>query len=144
MKSQLHEQDFNLWVEQTVQQLKDRDLENMDWDNLIDEIEDMGRSEKRSLDSYLQRLIEHILKLNHWDTERERCSHVWKKEVTNFRNRIKRILKKNPSLKSYMASEYPEIYSDAVKYMSYDFNIPEDSFVELETIMQEDYFGSKY
>ena len=92
----------------------------------------------------MQRLIEHILKLNHWDTERERCSNGWKKEVTNFRNRIKRILKKNPSLKSYMASEYPEIYSDAVQYMSYDFNIPEDSFVGLETIMQEDYFGSKY
>ena len=40
----------------------------MDWDNLIDEIEDLGKSEKRSLDSYLQRLIEHILKLNHFKT----------------------------------------------------------------------------
>jgi hypothetical protein len=44
MKSQLHERDFNLWVEQTVQKLKDREFENMDWDNLIDEIEDMGKS----------------------------------------------------------------------------------------------------
>lgn len=43
-----------------------------------------------------------------------------------------------------MASEYLVLYSDAAKYMSYDFNIPEDSFVELEIIMQEDYFGCKY
>ncbi|MEO0013471.1 MAG: hypothetical protein RLZZ535_1860 [Cyanobacteriota bacterium] len=41
----------------------------MDWDNLLDEIDDMGKSEKRSLDSYMQRLIEHILKLKYWDSE---------------------------------------------------------------------------
>ena len=143
MKSQLHEQDFNLWVEQTAQKLKERDFENMDWDNLIEEIEDIGRSEKRSLESYLQRLIEHILKLNHWDAERERCDRSWKKEVTNFRTRIQRILKKNPSLKNYALSEYRDLYSDAVKYMSFDFEIPKDSFVEFETIMQEDYYGCK-
>lgn len=141
MNSQLYQQDFNLWVEQTVKRIKNKDFEAVDWDNLIEEIEDMSKSEKRSLDSYTQRLIEHILKLNHWHTEKERCSRGWKKEVTNFRNRIYRILKKNPSLKNYLQSEYKDIYSDAVEYMKYDFDIPSDSFVRLETILQQDYFG---
>lgn len=70
---QLHEKDFNLWVEGIKEAIQNRDFENMDWDNLLDEIDDMGKSEKRSLDSYMQRLIEHILKLKYWETERERC-----------------------------------------------------------------------
>ena len=99
---QLHESDFNLWVEQTKEAIQNRDFEKIDWDNLLDEIDDMGKSEKRSLDSYMQRLIEHIFKLKYWDAERERCGNSWMQEVTNFRNRIKRILKKNPSLKNYL------------------------------------------
>ena len=44
---QLYDRDFNLWVEQVANAIKNRDLNNMDWDNLIDEVEDMGKSEKR-------------------------------------------------------------------------------------------------
>lgn len=58
----LHDRDFNLWIEKTKRQILARDFENMDWNNLIEELEDMGKSEKRALESYLQRLIEHILK----------------------------------------------------------------------------------
>ena len=138
---QLHETDFNLWIEGIKAAIQNKDFENMDWDNLLDEIDDMGKSEKRSLDSYLQRLIEHILKLKYWRTERERCRNGWMQEVTNFRNRIKRILKKNPSLNSYLEAEYADIYQDAIATMSFDFDIPEDSFVEVEQIMDKDYFG---
>ncbi len=153
---QLHESDFNLWVERIKEAIQNRDFENMDWDNLLDEIDDMGKSEKRALDSYMQRLIEHILKLKYWratprrrktqgnardDVERERCRNGWMQEVTNFRNRIKRILKKNPSLNSYLKAEYSDIYQDAIATMSFDFDIPEDNFVEVEQIMENDYFG---
>ncbi|MEM8830996.1 MAG: DUF29 domain-containing protein [Cyanobacteria bacterium P01_G01_bin.19] len=138
---QLHERDFNLWVEGIKEAIQNRDFENMDWDNLLDEIDDMGKSEKRSLDSYMQRLIEHILKLKYWDVERERCAKGWMQEVTNFRNRIKRILKKNPSLRNYLKAEYIDIYQDAIATMSFDFDIPENSFVKIEEIMDKDYFG---
>lgn len=138
---QLHDRDFNLWVEGIKKAIQNRDFENMDWDNLLDEIDDMGKSEKRSLDSYMQRLIEHILKLKFWNAERERCANSWMREVTNFRNRIKRILKKNPSLNNYLKAEYWDIYQDAIATMSFDFDIPQDSFVEIEKIMDKDYFG---
>ena len=62
---QLHDRDFNLWIEKTKEAIQNRDFANMDWDNLLDEIDDMGKSEKRALDSYMQRLIEHILKLKY-------------------------------------------------------------------------------
>lgn len=138
---QLHESDFNLWVEQIKLAIQNQDFENMDWENLLDEIDDMGKSEKRSLDSYMQRLIEHILKLKYWETEKARCSNGWKREVTNFRNRIKRILKKNPSLNNYLTAEYPDLYQDAIATMSFEFEIPDDSFVEVTQIMEQNYFG---
>ena len=138
---QLYERDFNLWIEQIKLKIQQQDLQNMDWDNLIDEIEDMGASQKRALDSYMQRLIEHILKLKYWQSEVERCRNGWMVEVTNFRSRINRILKKNPSLKNYLASEYLDIYQDAVKAMKLLFEIPQNELIELEQIMQENYFG---
>ena len=138
---QLHESDFNLWIEQTKEAIQNRDFENIDWDNLLDEIDDMGKSEKQALDSYMQRLIEHVLKLKYWHAERERCGNGWMREVTNFRNRIKRILKKNPSLNHYLKTEYPDIYQDAISTMSFDFDIPKGNFVEVEQIMKSNYFG---
>ena len=69
---QLYERDFNLWIEKTIEIIKKKDANNMDWENLLEEIEDVGASQKRALDSYVQRLIEHILKLKYWHLERER------------------------------------------------------------------------
>ena len=75
---QLHERDFNLWVEEIKIKIQNRDLDEMDWDNLLDEIDDMGASQKRALDSYMQRLIEHILKLKYWRvTPRRRYPKVY-------------------------------------------------------------------
>lgn len=138
---ELYDRDFNLWVEETLKAIKNRDFENMDWDNLLDEIDDMGKSEKRSLESYLQRLIEHILKLRYWESEKERNSKHWQSEIINFRNLIKRLLKRNPSFNRYMDNVYQELFQDAIARLKIEFEIPSDSFVELEAILKDDYFG---
>ena len=138
---QLHDSDFNLWVEEMKTKIQNRDFDDMDWESLVDEIDDMGASQKRALDSYMQRLIEHILKLKYWQSEVARCRNGWMAEVSNFRSRINRILKKNPSLKNYLASEYSDIYQDAAKAMRLLFEMPIDDVLDLEQVMQDDYFG---
>ena len=138
---QLHDRDFNLWIEETIKTIKNKDVSNMDWENLLEEIEDMGASQKRALDSYVQRLIEHILKLKYWHSEKERNERGWRTEVVNFRNRINRILQKNPSLKNYLKSEYLDNYKDAIAAMSESFEIPDESYIAVEEIMKQDYFG---
>ena len=138
---QLYESDFNLWIETTKQAISAKDFENMDWENLLEEIDDMGKSQKRSLESYLELLIAHILKLQYWHSQRKRNYKHWKVEVVNFRNRINRLLKRNPSFKKYMEEVYPEIFNDTVKSWSIEFDIPKNSFVELDRIMDENYFG---
>ena len=138
---QLYHQDLNLWRQEIVAAIQDRKLENMDWDNLIEEINDMGASEKRALRSYTKRLIEHILKLQYWKSEREYNQRSWKKEVVNFREEIKNILKESPSLNSYLQQNYLDWYQKSVKAMREEFTIPDDNLVDLKIIMTDDYFG---
>jgi hypothetical protein len=138
--SELHDRDFNLWVEETKKAIQNRDFENMDWDNLLDEIDDMGKSEKRSLESYLERLIAHILKIQYWESEKERNYKHWKVEIINFRRRIKRLIKQNPSFNNLLAEIYPEVFQDVVDAWKIEFDIPEDSFIPLQQMLDENYF----
>jgi len=141
MITNLYNRDFNEWAKQTAIAIKNRDIEAMDWENLLEEIEDMSKSEKRSLESYLERLIEHILKLQYWDEQKEQNTKHWQAEVVNFRNRIKRLLKRSPSLKNHMTEVYTEIYQDAVASRKREFDIPENNNMNLEEILKEDFFG---
>lgn len=138
---QLYHQDLNLWRQKIITTIKNRKLEDMDWDNLIEEINDMGASEKRALRSYTKRLIEHILKLKYWESEREYNQRGWKKEVVNFREEIKSILQESPSLNSYLQQNYKDWYQKSVKAMRQEFTIPDDDLVNLEITMTDDYFG---
>ena len=140
MTKQLYARDFNLWIEKTALDIKNQDIEAMDWDNLLEEIEDMGKSEKRALESYLERLIEHILKLRYWEAEKERNYKHWQAEATNFRNQINRLLKRSPSLKNYMAEVYLDIYRDALEARSKVFDIPEHEPFPLEKILDKKFF----
>lgn len=141
IQNQLYDRDFNLWVEQMATALRNRDTEAMDWGNLLEEIEDMGKSEKRALESYLERLVEHILKLKYWEAEKARNYKHWQVEVVNFRNRISRLLDRSPSLKNYMEQIYPRVFEDAVSAQQIEFTIPQDNFIELKQILEKDYFG---
>ncbi|MEL6437834.1 MAG: DUF29 domain-containing protein [Cyanobacteria bacterium J06621_8] len=137
----LYHQDLNLWRQEVVNAIQNQRLENMDWDNLIDEINDMTASERRALRSYTKRLIEHILKLKFWHREKDYNQRSWKKEVVNFREEIKNILLDSPSLNNYLAENYQDWYAKSVKAMRQEFTIPEDNSVDLEIIMTEEYFG---
>ena len=54
--------DYALWLEETIQKLCDRHYHQVDWDNLIEEIQAVGRSQKRELKNPLTTLLEHCLK----------------------------------------------------------------------------------
>ncbi|UZQ56163.1 DUF29 domain-containing protein [Trichothermofontia sichuanensis B231] len=58
----LYETDILLWVEDTVTKLRARDFEHLDWENLIEEVEAWGISQRKGLLSCLMRLLEHLRK----------------------------------------------------------------------------------
>ena len=67
-----YEEDYYLWTQTMVEKLRNKDYQDVDWDNLIEEIEDMGKSQKRAIESLLLRLTEHLLKLKYWEAEKAR------------------------------------------------------------------------
>lgn len=105
--------DFNLWLQEQASALRARQFSRLDYDNLIEEIEDIGRSQKRAVESLLLRLLEHILKLKYWDTERERCANHWESEIVNFRYQINKRIKESPSLKKHLEDCFEETASVA-------------------------------
>lgn len=63
----LYDTDYHLWVLETLKNLENKDFDSLDLENLIEEISDLSRREKRRLESLLICLFEHLLKLKYWN-----------------------------------------------------------------------------
>jgi predicted DNA-binding ribbon-helix-helix protein len=111
----LYEQDFYLWLETTVNQLKQGNLDQIDLINLIEELETMGRSEKHFLESNLRVVLLHLLKYRYQPNKR---SKSWLSSIREHRIRIRKSLKDSPSLKQYLGTIFDEAYQDARKLAS--------------------------
>ncbi len=143
-QKQLYETDYHLWVVETVKQLQNREWKAIDWENLIDEVLDLSRREKRRLESLLTRLLEHLLKLKYWESEKEFNQNHWKREIRNFRKQINRDLKTSPSLKAYLTGQFSELYQDARELVSDASGLPIGHFPEspiapLEKVLDENW-----
>ncbi len=124
----LYDTDYNLWLEETVKQLQEQDFNAIDWENLIEEIASLGRSEKRKIESLLTRLFEHLLKLAYWDKERNYNQNHWKREIRNFRKQLKKELKASPSLKNYLVKVFEECYQDSRELVADISELPLNTF----------------
>jgi PAS domain-containing protein len=143
-QSSLYDTDYNLWILETVKQLENRDFNAVDWENLIEEVLDLSKRDKQKLESLLMRLIEHLLKLAYWESERQRNQGHWQGEIRNFRKQIKRLLRDSPSLKPYLQSVFEECYQDSREIVSDKSQLPLHTFPEneiasLEQILDEDW-----
>ena len=124
----LYETDYYLWVIETIKQLQNQELEAIDWENLIDEVSDLSRREKRKLQSLFKRLLEHLLKLKYWEDEAERNRRHWRGEIANFRQQIKYQLEDSPSLNSYLKEIFAQSYRDARVMASEKSGLPLSTF----------------
>ena len=135
-----YEEDYYLWTQTMADKLKIQDYSSVDWENIIEEIEDMGRSQKRAVESLLLRLTEHLLKLQYWYPEIPRNKKHWQSEVVNFRVLLRKRLKESPSLKAKLPEMYDEILADSQRAMSKLFDLPEQVELTLEQVLDEDWF----
>jgi hypothetical protein len=138
----LYDSDFNLWIEQTVNQLKNGDLQDLDRENLIDEMESMGRSDKREISNRLEILIMHLLK---WQYQPEKQTNSWFSTINEQRRAIRLILKDSPSLKPYLRDNLEECYQEARKEATRETNLPKSTFpsdcpFSPEQVLDADYF----
>jgi hypothetical protein len=140
--SQLYETDFNLWIEQTVNHLKKGNLEALDLDNLIEEISDMVRNNRREVFSRLKVLLMHLLK---WQYQPEKRTNSWINTIDEQREQLELILRDSPSLKPYLADIFAECYQKEVRGTVNETNLPKETFpvdcpFTQEQVLNWDYF----
>jgi hypothetical protein len=141
----LYETDYNLWVLETVEQLRSRDLDALDWENLIEEVEALSRRDKKKVRSLLKRLLEHLLKLEYWHSELLVNRNHWQGEVQNFRQLLRYELDDSPSLKPYLAEVFAETYQDALEVFCKksglpSYLVPTEPSADLERILDKTWF----
>ncbi|WP_107668105.1 DUF29 domain-containing protein [Cyanothece sp. BG0011] len=109
---QLYETDENLWLEETIRLLRENCLEDLDLENLIEELESLGRRDKQRVESFLRQIIIHLLLLQYWTEEYDYNYRHWRGKIATFRVQLNKYLTTN--LKNYLSEELESIYQDAV------------------------------
>ena len=127
----LYEQDFSLWVKDTVEKLKAKNTENLDWEHLIEEIEGLTRSDRREIKHRLITLFEHALKRRY--VPLNECYRGWELTIKRTQSKLQDILEDSPSLRSYLLEIIPNCYQEALENVRIEY----DSFFPDEYVFSE-------
>jgi hypothetical protein len=124
MTPSLYDRDILLWVEDTVAKLKARDFDTLDLENLIEEVESLGISQRKELLSRLTTLIEHLLKRIYVNLPND--FNGWERTIRNQRIELEFLFKDAPSLKSKFAESFDFAWTKALaevreEYENVDF-----------------------
>ncbi|WP_240540028.1 DUF29 domain-containing protein [Salinarimonas soli] len=109
-RDSLYETDFFRWTQEQAERLRRAGAERvnapLDWENLAEEIESLGRRDRREATSLLSLILIHLVKLAH--SPRSEPRRGWIKELRAFRKRLDRVLRDSPSL----AARVPDFVSE--------------------------------
>jgi len=111
-----YDNDFYAWTQHQAAVLRERAYGKLDIDNLAEEIESLGKRDRRALRSRLEVLVLHLLKWR-YQPERRQSGHSWSSTIRTQRRRIDQILEDSPSLRrqvsGWMAVDYPSVRLNA-------------------------------
>jgi hypothetical protein len=122
-----YEKDFYSWTQEQADLLRKGQFKNLDIPNLIEEIETMGRSEKRELESRLTILLLHLLK---WKYQEVRRGRSWQLSIDEQRIQFEDTLNENPGLKPQLDEIVKKAYRLAVIKASRETKISKAVFPE--------------
>ena len=154
MSNTLYDRDLQLWIEQTIQQLQNHEFESLDIKHLIEELVDLGKSERNTLKSNLKILLAHLLKLMVQHDVPDSMKASWYSSVVEHRQRVLDNLADASSLKSFLVEAVEKAYPDGRKVAikegklaKYGVRVPEESEYpitcpfSIEQILDEDFYG---
>lgn len=119
--------DLHLWSEHQAQLLRNREFDKLDIINMIEEIESLGRSEERTLESHLTIQMIHMLKVKY---QSEKYTRSWDLSIKGSNINAKKVLRKNPSLKSKLKDILYDAYSTARNCAAQETGLEEEIFPE--------------
>jgi len=136
-----YQTDYYGWTVEQAELLKTGHWQEIDIKNLIEEVESMGRSEKRSLESRMIVLITHLLK---WQYQPVRRGKSWELTIKGQRVNCLDVLEDNPSLKSKLDELFIKAYYRAKLEAAKETGLDEDYFPEECPYTLSQLFDSKY
>jgi len=154
MVKSLYDNDFQSWIDLTIQQLKNREFDSIDLENLIEELTNLGKSEKNTLKSNLMILLTHLLKLQVQSDAPDSMKISLYNSVIEHRQRVLSNLEDTPSLKNFLSEAIDKAYPQArklaikeSKFAAFGVRIPnEDEYPNTcpfspEQILDEEFYG---
>ena len=149
----LYQQDFYLWTESTANLLREAKFSQLDLANLIEEVESMGKSEKRELKSRLIILLMHLLKWKYQPAKRSQtraflgrvdlarvARQSWRSTISEQRISLEELLEDSPSLQPFLLEVFAQCYQKSRIKAASETGInlelfPEESpFTDIETL----------
>ena len=137
----LYDKDYPLWVERNLEFLQKRRYDEIDWENLLEEIKDMGRRDLDACISYLAVILEHLYK---WDHYRhltkggvKKGGKGWVRSIRNARWEIELLFEESPSLKKMLPKELPKAWKKARIRIVKSIEILGEEKISLEDIPLE-------
>ncbi|NEQ85246.1 MAG: DUF29 domain-containing protein [Moorea sp. SIO2I5] len=131
----LYERDFYLWTEATAEQLRQGEFTQVDVANLIEEVESMGKREKRELKSRLMVLLMHLLK---WMYQPGKRSDSWINTITEQRIALEELLEDSPSLRAFVPEVFDQCYQKARIKAAQETGIKLSNFPDQCSFAQEE------
>ena len=115
--------DFYAWTREQANALRRGASNEIDWDNLAEKIETVGRSERREVRSRLALILRHLLK---WQYQPERQSRDGRNTISTQREDLSDVIADSPSLKAYQSEILADAYARGSPQCAQRFQMPED------------------
>lgn len=125
VKPDYYENDFYKWTQEQSKLLNKGDYKRLDIENLIEEIQSLGRQERQLLQSYLKVLLMHMLKVKYQPLMH---THSWDISIKLSRLDAQKTLNENPSLKSQLDEILRDAYERARLEASKETGLPDNTF----------------
>lgn len=122
-----YEEDFYAWTVEQARLLRAGELSGIDVENIAEEIESMGRSDRREIKSRLIVLLSHLLKLQ---AQPQMRSKSWSATIREQRRKIEELLNESPSLRPTVPDVLLQAYADAREDAAEETGLPEAAFAE--------------
>jgi hypothetical protein len=130
-----YDSDFNEWTQAQGRALRNRRSADLDWENLAEEIESLGRSDQREVKSRLTTLLVHLLK---WRYQPEKRSDSWTDTIARERMELLFIFEQSPSLLGFAGDTFAKAYRLARSEAARQTRLPIRSFPPEPTFSMDD------
>ena len=142
--SDLYDTDFYAWAKYQAALLGERRFDLLDLEHLMEEVDDMAGRYRDALQSQMQRLLTHLLKLAYTQGSRD-PERQWQLSASQARHEIDKLLRRHPSLRSSVPDEfafsYPYALQDAHQQLAFFGDthapFPESCLWTLEQVLDE-------